>query len=363
MVLVLIAITIICVLITIVNQQQHAEATQPKKDGNRSVLTRGIHLMLIVMIGMMGLLVWLNSQAPATPDAPAPTVSPETGLLFFVVSIALGGLGLLLTFSTHVRLIFERYIVRSNGTTRRYSPYSPVHTVAILLAIFGTVNVVGNFVLAGGTEGLAESFTEDGLAPSDLLLNMVIYVAVALAGVGLFVRRGIKRTLLRLGFRLPQKKGFLRWLLQGSKHLILGAIIGFGLFWVQAAMGIVWQLTASPETIAEQTAASEALFAAFSGSLWLGFLLALTAGVGEELLFRGGLQPIFGNLLTSLFFVVLHSQYLLTPATLIIFVVSLVFGLVRDRYTTPAAMMAHFVYNFTPFVLLSILEPFMALTA
>ena len=105
----------------------------------------------------------------------------------------------------------------------------------------------------------------------------------------------------------------------------------------------------------EQYLASQAMFEALGNSLWLGFLVAFTAGVGEELLFRGALQPIFGNLIVSIFFVMMHSQYILTPASLIILLVSLVFGFLRTYYTTPSAMMAHFVYNFTPFVIITIL--------
>jgi uncharacterized protein len=70
------------------------------------------------------------------------------------------------------------------------------------------------------------------------------------------------------------------------------------------------------------------------------------------LLFRGALQPIFGNLLVSLFFTLLHSQYTFTPASLIILVVSLAFGYVRQKYSTSASIVAHFVYNFSPFILL-----------
>lgn len=343
MLMLLIATAILCALIILINKQQN------EKTENQNLI-HAIHLFLATMSIIIGVLVWLSTIAPPTPETP--TVSSETGITFLLSSVVLGGFSLWFALSERVRLVFQNGIVRSDGKMRRYSAYSPVHTTAVLLAIFASLNVIGNFILAGGTSGLAESFNETGIAASDLLLNMVIYVAMALAGVGLFVRRDIARTLRRLGFYLPQKETMLNWLGTASKHIIIGILVGFGLFWVQAGLAIVWQLTASPESLAEQTAATEAIFAALGGSLWLGFLVALTAGVGEELLFRGALQPVFGNVLTSLFFVVLHSQYLFTPATLIILLVSLIFGLLRDRYTTGAAMVAHFIYNFTPFILL-----------
>jgi membrane protease YdiL (CAAX protease family) len=120
---------------------------------------------------------------------------------------------------------------------------------------------------------------------------------------------------------------------------------------------VVWSLIAPPELISAQSAASEQIFLAFSGSLFTGFLLAITTAIGEEVLFRGALQPIFGMFWTSIFFALLHAQYTLTPAALIIFGVSLSFAWLRHRYDTPTAIAAHFVYNFIPFILYQFVLP------
>jgi membrane protease YdiL (CAAX protease family) len=42
---------------------------------------------------------------------------------------------------------------------------------------------------------------------------------------------------------------------------------------------------------------------------------------------------------------------LLTPTFVFIFLVSVVFGLVRRNLSTSAAVIAHFVYNVAPFLL------------
>jgi len=55
--------------------------------------------------------------------------------------------------------------------------------------------------------------------------------------------------------------------------------------------------------------------------------------------------------LTSLFFALVHMQYTLTPATLIIFVVAVGLGILRRRQSTTAAIIAHFVYNFVQLAL------------
>ena len=73
--------------------------------------------------------------------------------------------------------------------------------------------------------------------------------------------------------------------------------------------------------------------------------LGLAAALGEELVFRGALQPRFGIFLTALLFAFTHSQYVLSPSTLVVFVVGLVLGWVRMRRNTTTAMILHATYN------------------
>ena len=87
--------------------------------------------------------------------------------------------------------------------------------------------------------------------------------------------------------------------------------------------------------------------------LLLGFVLAISSAAGEEILYRGALQPVYGIVLTSIFFALLHLQYTLTPASLLILIVGFALGWVRQRQSTSAAIIAHFVYNFIPFLLMS----------
>ncbi len=59
------------------------------------------------------------------------------------------------------------------------------------------------------------------------------------------------------------------------------------------------------------------------------------------------MQPRFGLIFTTLLFALLHSTYGVSIATLIVFGVGLVLGLLRMRYNTTTAMVAHAVYNMT----------------
>ena len=336
-----------------------ANLYQARRFENRMALN-GLYLLLSVMIVLIGAMVLLTAVASSGSANLVENnnltleISLEASIGLFIASLFAGVISLIITFSRRTRIFVQKYIVRSDGVEKRKHADSVIHTLALILMLFASIFTIGNFIIAGGIQGIAEELVNISVA--DLLSNFLMYVLLALLGVGIFIRRNLSRTLIRLGIRLPEQGQFGQWLRDAIKHLIIGAIIGFGMFWIQVGLSLIWQMSVSPETLAEQTAASQAMFAALGGSLWMGFLVAFTAGVGEELLFRGALQPIFGNLLVSIFFVMLHSQYILTPASLIILLVSLVFGFLRSRYTTPSAMMAHFVYNFTPFVLMGILS-------
>jgi membrane protease YdiL (CAAX protease family) len=77
---------------------------------------------------------------------------------------------------------------------------------------------------------------------------------------------------------------------------------------------------------------------------WL--VLALIAGISEEILFRGALQPIFGLWFTSILFAVVHVQYGLTPVTVFVVILAVLLGLIRRRTNTTVAIFVHAGYNF-----------------
>ena len=314
----------------------------------------GILVLLVMLTALAPMVASLDSETQ-TAAQELPNVKIEDAFNLLVLTTVLSLISIAVIFSERVRKFIQRYLIRSDGYLRRYDAGSIVHTTAIVLSVFLVINTAANFVAVGGMEGLAEEFAENGFSAVDMLTNLLLYLLASLVGVGILTRRSFPDVMERLGIHWPSKGTWRKWVINGLRNITMGVLVGFGIFWVQVALSLIWQLSSSPELIAEQTAASQELFIAVGGSLFLGFLLAFTAGVGEELLFRGALQPIFGNVLVSIFFMSLHSQYALTPASLILLVVSLVFGLVRTHYSTTAAMVAHFVYNFTPFVFVFIL--------
>lgn len=208
-------------------------------------------------------------------------------------------------------------------------PDSAVHLTALLLAGY----LVGNTALTLSQEALLDlSVAELTVGIVDVVLQQLGFVAVAFAGVGLATRRDLPAAMARLGLERPS-----------SPQLLLALLIIPSLVVMQALAGGIWALLA-PEQAQELGSINEALLAGFdTPAEW--FVLAIAAGLGEEVLFRGAVQPVFGLVSTSLLFAVVHVQYGLTPITAVVFLLGLVLGLVRRYTNTTVAVLVHFGYN------------------
>ncbi len=78
--------------------------------------------------------------------------------------------------------------------------------------------------------------------------------------------------------------------------------------------------------------------------------LSVSAGIGEEVFFRGALQPIFGIWLTSVFFVAIHGYFSFKDMRINIFAIMLtlfiaLLGWASQNYSIWLAISAHFSYD------------------
>ncbi|MCP4359254.1 MAG: CPBP family intramembrane metalloprotease [Chloroflexi bacterium] len=210
------------------------------------------------------------------------------------------------------------------------NPDSAVHTLALVLSGYLAVGTVAQLSL-GGLEQLLETAVSVNIW---LFLGQnIAFVVVALLGVGLAIRRTPTQAKARLGLQLPT----LRQLAIGSGWIVLLLII-------QTIAGGLWQLT-NPEQLALVESLNEVLYTALD-SPWDWLLLALAAGIGEEILFRGALQPVLGLWLTAILFAVVHVQYgFFTPATVALLLIGLGLGVIRQRYNTTTAVFVHIGYD------------------
>lgn len=299
---------------------------------SRPLLFGILGAMLVFALLMLQAALFTNLGAPEELGAEVmPTVDLTAALVNLVITGVLGLGGVWCLTSIRPRLALKRVLGSGTG----YNPESPVHTAAIVLTLAMLVYTLGNLIIGGGLSGLAEEMAESGgVGIGETLLNQVLWVLAALLGVGLFIRRSPVDTAVRLALRWPT-----------LSDLILGSLTGVLMYFGIIAITAVWMAAVTPEQLEQQTAVSQILTQSFN-TLPIALLVSIVVAIGEEVFFRGALQPIFGLWLTALFFAGLHTQYTLTPASLGIFMVSVILGFLRRRTSTTGTIIAHFVYNF-----------------
>jgi uncharacterized protein len=81
-------------------------------------------------------------------------------------------------------------------------------------------------------------------------------------------------------------------------------------------------------------------------TLLAGVFVGLSAGIGEEILFRGLLQPVFGIVPTAILFTLIHVHYGPTVLLLELFIVGVILGVIRQRLNTTAAIIVHAGFDF-----------------
>ncbi len=252
---------------------------------------------------------------------------PRLGVGFILISLA--GLSVLLP---PVRRLLARVLA--------ISPDSVVHTVALSYSVLIFINLW--LVLGMGVDTLLGMMEAEPAAPesaaSSQMIGLVWGQDIALAlmafvGVGWLSRRSWRSALQRLGLVWPS------W-----NDIAAGVGLGIGMFLLLIPIGLLMeQLGLGLDTGIEQL--TKEMLGPLLTSLPGVITLGLAAALGEELVFRGALQPRFGVFLTALLFAFTHSQYVISVATLVVFLLGLVLGWVRIRRNTSTAMILHATYN------------------
>ncbi|VAW42586.1 hypothetical protein MNBD_CHLOROFLEXI01-3084, partial [hydrothermal vent metagenome] len=157
-------------------------------------------------------------------------------------------------------------------------PHSPLHTLALVLSGYFAGSVILQLQVSGGLGNLAEN-----LSPVSIWLFLAQsfgFMLIAFLGVGAMTRRGRTAVFQRLGLEPISSRQAVT-----SIGWIVVLII------LQALGGIAWEAI-DPDKVAQVEALSQKLYQDFGFWHWLA--LAVGAGIGEEILFRGALQPVFG---------------------------------------------------------------------
>jgi membrane protease YdiL (CAAX protease family) len=215
------------------------------------------------------------------------------------------------------------------------------------------------FVLALFTVGIASFVAEPTPTTEEISLGVVFAqgvgeAGIAIAGAGLWIYRSPLATTARLGLGglVVFAEGIWRSLksprtffdrLEVFRPAVRTPLIAFGFF----ILGLITSGTASLLTrliqpddfdayqrvIEQTTSGSHGIFAALT--------FGLSAGIGEELVFRGLIQPRFGIVITALLFMATHVQYGITFVNLGILGIGLLLGWERKRYGLTACILTH----------------------
>lgn len=188
------------------------------------------------------------------------------------------------------------------------------------------------------------------VTPDQLLVyNGLALVALAVCGVGIMVSRKPKEVLARLGLEKP--KGW---------HVGIALIGIVGTF----AYDYLWSLYTHPMQGGMQGKLTDYNLGAFdtgggaAPSALLALSTALCAGIGEEVLMRGAVQPALGILPAALMHGILHAQFQHAPI-LILQVAgwSIIMGIIRRYTNTTTTLITHVCFNFLMTFLFSFNPP------
>jgi hypothetical protein len=241
------------------------------------------------------------------------------------LAVVLGGLGVLTTVAAWRRA--RALLLRPLGL----DPDSAVHLVSGLGFVLALLFTVTSFIDLQG-----ERPEPVPLGVADALVALLGDGALALAGVGFLQTRGLSATLARLDVRPIRPRA-------------LGAVVVIA----AAFHGGVWVLERMESVLLPGLAALEDRFDyEFVGlpPVLGGVLLSIGVGVGEELLFRGAMQPRLGVVPTAILFAAFHVQYQL-PGIVMIFLVGVGIGLIKNRTSTTFTAAVHVLYDIGAFLL------------
>ena len=218
---------------------------------------------------------------------------------------------------------------------RGLRPWPPLSWLALALLLLALAH---NLAPTSGSSSVADTVAKPQTT-TDLVTGQVPFVMLALASVGPGVRRSGRQTLERLGL-LPLRPW---WWVVG---IAVGIVVVKGGTHVYDLVNLL--------TPADCRAQQEKVFQHLAGPArhWYAQVaIGVAAGTGEELLFRGALQPRVGILLASLLWASFHLQYtchgLPSASNLYILVLGLIFGVLRKRFGLGSAIAAHIAYDST----------------
>lgn len=216
----------------------------------------------------------------------------------------------------------------------RFTPMDPASPIdlsglALILAVAVTLIFITRLT------GPAEAGDDGGAVATNagwLVLTMVTLVSVAYVTVGYRIYRNGDEATKRLGLTVPSMK---------TIAISLACVIPC---FIVSSIGSLLTVAYQPEIVDNVEETMDEITRGLQNPIGA-LLIGLTAGIGEEMLFRGAIQPRFGIVIAALMWTILHSQYEFSFILVGLFGVGIVLGLLRKYFGTTSAIITHAAYN------------------
>ena len=298
-----------------------------KSRGAEATLIVGL-LVISLLIAALGILTGLGlALRAAQGDAPGPER---------VAFVAAGGAAALVGIVGAGLCVPPLRRITGGRLEGAFWTDPPTFLAMWLFVVVLANNVVGLLLFLAEPD-VSRLFPGGRLSPGTVLTSQLPFLVVAVLGVGVGVRRNLRETLGRLGYGVIS----LRQL--GIVVLFVGAALALS----AAADALFASL--QPDLYRRVGEVSDVLFNPKGlspvSAVLFALLVGVGAGLGEETLFRGAVQPALGIAATSVLFASMHVQY--GPSLLLVYVFFLAVGLgfLRKYINTTASFLAHAGYN------------------
>lgn len=280
--------------------------------GNRATTDRSALVGIYLLFGLPGGLLSVAGLALTTNDqAGGPLI-----------------LGLGLAFSLPLLKPFRRLLARFTPM----DPSSPIDLCGLAMILAVMTFLIIQARLTGPVElGEGESGALAGNA-GWLILTMLTFIAVAYASVGYRIYRTGHDATKRLGLQVPSLR-------------TIGISLAFVIpCFIVSTIGSLLTVAFQPDIVDNVEETMDQITNGLQNPVGA-LLIGLTAGIGEELLFRGAVQPRFGIAIAALLWTSLHFQYEFSFILVGLFGVGVLLGLQRKYFGTSSAIVTHAVYN------------------
>lgn len=164
-------------------------------------------------------------------------------------------------------------------------------------------------------------------------------ILLSFCGIGIFISRDWRAAFKRLGWEKPT------WTHVGIGLLLIIFSFAYDLCWSLYTHGL-----ANQDLATKLSGYNSATFTSVEGlgmAVVMALATAIFAGVGEETLIRGALQPALGIVPAAILHGILHAQFTHAPIFILqVALWSVVIGIVRRYTNTTTTIIGHAGFNF-----------------